>query len=335
MESPQIRIAVTGSRGKSGVVRLLHRALEACGYRTWSRITGLVPRELGPHGERPILRPSGAHVAEMKWWLQSLPPAQAVVMENSAVSPELQGLCPRWLKPTATVLTNLRPDHQAQWGPDQIHALEALSLGLPRGGAVVLPQDLAQWPPMVLRARERKLTLIPATAEANLPPHRSANLGLALALCRHLALDLDRCQQAMEALEPDAADFAVLSLPGAQLAFAFSVNDLTTTQELLASLGWDQRDTEVIYNHRSDRMDRLRAFQGWLQGDWKAVHVIGHRPPRGPLRGAYRALERVEDLEEFLQGRGKVLGCGNSVYGLPLKFKLALEERSLKEGRPL
>ncbi len=43
----QRRILVTGSRGKSSVVRLLYAAMQAAGLQTYARITGVVPRELG------------------------------------------------------------------------------------------------------------------------------------------------------------------------------------------------------------------------------------------------------------------------------------------------
>ncbi|MCG8565277.1 MAG: hypothetical protein MI747_09370, partial [Desulfobacterales bacterium] len=94
------KILVTGSRGKSSVVRLIHAALVACGVKAHGRITGVVPRQLGPEGSRIIVRTAGAHVGEMKWWLKQLPrDTEAVVLENSAIAPDLQPLAGRWLKP--------------------------------------------------------------------------------------------------------------------------------------------------------------------------------------------------------------------------------------------
>ena len=112
-----LRVLVTGSRGKSSVVRLLHAGLNATGIPTWSRITGTDPRQLEPDGERSIERAAGAHVEEMRWWLGKLPAdTQAVVLENSAIAPELQHLAGAWLQPQITVLTNTLPDHQEAWG---------------------------------------------------------------------------------------------------------------------------------------------------------------------------------------------------------------------------
>ena len=84
------RVLVTGSRGKSSTVRFLHAAMNDAGLQTCARITGVVPRELGPDGNRTISRSSGAHVEEMRWWLRQLPAStQCIVMENSAISPDL------------------------------------------------------------------------------------------------------------------------------------------------------------------------------------------------------------------------------------------------------
>jgi len=138
MKQDSIRkVLVTGSRGKSSVVRLLHAALQDAGLRTHARITGVVPRELGPNGVHKISRSSGAHVEEMRWWLKGLPTsAQAIVLENNAITPDFQALAGRWLRPDVTVLANALPDHQEVWGPTRACAAEVLTKGVPRGGQV-------------------------------------------------------------------------------------------------------------------------------------------------------------------------------------------------------
>jgi len=104
------RVLVTGSRGKSSVVCLLHCAFQAMEKQAYARITGIVPRELGPSGSRTILRSAPAHVEEMRWWLGQLPTAtDAIIMENSAITPELQDLAGHWLQPNISVLTNTQP----------------------------------------------------------------------------------------------------------------------------------------------------------------------------------------------------------------------------------
>ena len=327
----QLRAAVTGSRGKSGVVRLIHAALCGCGLKAYGRITGVVPRELSCSGERPILRPGGGNVAEMRWWLSSLPvDAEAVVLENSAVAPDLQGLCARWLQPDVTVLTNVRPDHESQWGPDELNVLNALSHALPSGGAVVLPRGLAETEPMEFLAEKKKLRLLPADALPGLPPHLSANMGLALEVCRFFRLDEALCLESMRRLPADFADFCVMSLGTGELAFAFSANDIETTEELFRSTGWAREETGILFNHRSDRVDRFRCFEGWMGGHpWREALIIGDRPPKTPLRCDYFNAASAEALARRIAG-ARWLGCGNTVYGLPLVLKLTCEEGGLR-----
>ena len=44
LASIPIRVLVTGSRGKSSLVRLLHAGLASLGVRSWGRVTGVLPK---------------------------------------------------------------------------------------------------------------------------------------------------------------------------------------------------------------------------------------------------------------------------------------------------
>jgi poly-gamma-glutamate synthase PgsB/CapB len=329
MEKP-FRTAVTGSRGKSGVVRLIHAAFCACGLKAYGRITGVVPRELRPDGERPIIRLSGTNVSEMKWWLSTLPcDTEGIVLENSAVTPDLQRLCALWLHPQVIVLTNIRPDHEAYWGSGEENVLRALSHALPKGSSVVLPADLAANPAMEFFAEKKRLKLLPAEKIEGLPPHLSANTGLALEVCHFFGLNESQCKNAMKTLPADFADFTILNIGKGKLAFAFSANDVTTTEELFQSTGWEREETCVLFNHRSDRVDRFRSFESWMaEQPWKQVLIIGDRPPRTKLKCIYFPCSTVKQLADRISS-GCWFGCGNTVYGLPLSLKLTSEEGGL------
>lgn len=331
----KIRVSVTGSRGKSGVVRLLHSAFAACGLNARSRITGVLPRELTPWGEIPLLRPFGASVAETKWWLSSLPAdTEAITAENNAVSPDLQFVCPRLLVPTATVLTNIRPDHRAFWGESEDDVAEALSGALPRGGQIILPEDVAARPPVLLAAEKKKLTLhaVRPLNDGELPPYLRVNMALALRVCELHGLDARLCLGAMRALPPDIADSRLLRYGEAELAFAFSINDEESTAEYFSSLGWRRKDTTLIYNHREDRADRLYSFMEWIRDPgWRKVVITGDRPGRS-LGRLWKEIGSAEEFAALVSACGQSFGCGNVVYGFPLLFKLALEEGKMKIG---
>ena len=87
------RVLVTGTRGKSSLVRLMTAGFRSAGMACFSRITGVIPTELSPHGVRRIIRSREGHIKELQWWLSTVPPvADAIVAENSAVSEEFQPL---------------------------------------------------------------------------------------------------------------------------------------------------------------------------------------------------------------------------------------------------
>lgn len=318
-----VKVLVTGSRGKSTVVRMIHRAMVGCGLKAYGRVTGVIPRTLSPSGELPIIRYSGAHVEEMRWWLASLPSdVQGIVMENSAVSPDLQPLAGRWLHPSVTVLTNVRPDHQDMWGEGEESAAMALCVGIPDGGTVVVGEEVMSCSLAVDLLEEKKCDVQVAKTPKGELSYRSSNELIALAVCQMLGMDRDLSLRAIEDTEPDLADFTVLQFDGGSLAFAFSANDLITTEELFGSLRWSREDVTVLFNHRRDRPERYRVFRPWLdQGGWKDRFIIGDRPFfTGKSR--YINLKGPQDLKKLVESKGLVFGCGNVVYGAPLELKL-------------
>ena len=110
-----IRIHVNGSRGKSGVTRLIAAGLRAAGIRTFAKTTGTLARMIFPDGtEQPVVRPGRTNVIEQLKIMRSAAShnAEALVIECMAVQPHLQSLCElRMIRSTHGVITNARPDH--------------------------------------------------------------------------------------------------------------------------------------------------------------------------------------------------------------------------------
>jgi hypothetical protein len=324
---PTQRILVTGSRGKSSIVRLLHAAMLAADHECYARITGVIPRQLGPNGVRVISRSSGAHVGEMHWWLRQLPAsARAIIMENSAITPDLQGLAGRWLKPGITILSNTLPDHQELWGPSRASAARVLTAGIPRTCPVVLPDKLQSDQHLLALLRERQCPLVFAGPVACVEQHHHAtNMGLALTALEHLGIAGVPALQSMLQLRPDRYDFHIASYGGARLAMAFAVNDIFSTKTLFRSLSWSREETRLIYNHRSDRPGRFQSFVDWLGNSrWREVLIIGDRPRARPGSARYVKLNNTQGLLRLFQPGDRIFGCGN-IAGLPLSLT-ALEQ---------
>jgi len=323
----QRRILVSGSRGKSSIVRLLYAAMHAAGLQTHARVTGVIPRELGPDGTREISRSAGAHVEEMRWWLRQLPAsAQGIVLENSAITADFQGLAGRWLRPDVTVLANTLPDHQELWGPTAACAAGVLAGGIPRQGLVILPAGLQTDHHLLELLRGRRCRVIFAQpASVAEEPHRAINLGLALATVESLGLATAPALQAMRCVPPDRYDFHVASCGGAQVAMAFSANDIASTRVLFQSLKWSEDETRLFYNHRADRPGRFKSFVNWLShAPWREVLVIGDRPRMRLGSARYLNIKNEQGLIRLFRPGDRIFGCGN-IAGLPLSLAAVVD----------
>jgi hypothetical protein len=252
--------------------------------------------------ERSIVRSAPAHVEEMRWWLRQMPPdVEAIVMENSAVNPDLQFLAARWLNPTLVVWTNARSDHQDAWGEGEAAAARALAPGVPDGCALVFGGDPGALPAGFLGKRGGPTIIAPAGGG-----YRASNLALARAALDFMGELSEQAEAAMLALPPDTADFRVFDLnDGGTLAAAFSANDPESTEHLFSLLGWECGRTSLLYSDRADRPARRRSFAPFMRRPWLELRTLRGRE------------DRVEVME-WMRGRN-VFGCGN-VAGLPLRI---------------
>ena len=326
-----IRILVTGTRGKSSLVRLLHAGLSATGLRVWSRVTGVLPRSFSPNGVRIIRRDAPVSFQEMRWWLEQIPwDADAVVMENSAVSPELQSVAGRWLNPTLIVWTTLRPDHEDAWGPGRSNAALALLHGIPEGVPIVAGQEVVSLQ-AELEAKKCPVIFSPASPSRSF---REENLQLAMTALRcvmekYPEPDLIKAQNAMETLEPDIADFRIIGKGNDLLAAAFSANDVESTTMLFNETGWRPKETMLLYHHRPDRPVRLRGFLPWIASmPWRGTVFTRTARPFFPFSFIQASRLKWEDsirdpgsFAAWRRGRGKIFACGN-VAGWPLAYLL-------------
>ncbi|MDR1377684.1 MAG: hypothetical protein LBJ36_01330 [Synergistaceae bacterium] len=329
LEKIPIRVVVTGSRGKSALTRLLRQGFSACGLSVYARITGVVPRELSPLGERVIRRRSPAHIRETRWWLSQVPAdANALVVENSAVAPELQSFASDLIHPTLVVWTTLRADHVEAWGPGREGAARTLFRGVPPGVPVAGGAELARSPlPRLFEENGNPLYLVPdivpdivtRPGKAEETGHKKENLALAelaYSLCGVDAPQISTLRSeamaAMASLPPDLADFRILREGQRQrqrerqdvgqddeLAVAFSANDLESTRNLFAETGWSFEETTLLYHHRPDRGARLGEFLSWIREcPWRDVVFTRARQPRifSPLFSPLFSLLRRDSM---------------------------------------
>lgn len=310
-------------------MRLMHTALCACGLKTRSRITGVIPRELSCKGMRAIRRDSPVHISEMKWWLEQIPEdTKAVVAENSAVSPELQPFPAEILSPTLIILTNCRADHEEVWGKGEGNAARAIFAGIPDDVQLIANQIPNMTRDKIIYTSQNSSLNSFLSSETQLDFHKAENIRLAATACSFLNIPLEKAIPAMIELKPDIADFRIMQIESSLLAFAFSANETASTEALFASTGWSPGETVLIYHHRLDRGARLSSFIPWIESkQWKDIIFTRNKKPLFDLFGKTKWNDGIKCAADFkdwckTMSNAKIFGCGNAA-GYPIQLGAA------------
>ncbi len=313
-EPPEYRLLVTGTRGKSTAARYLASAFESIGLTCSTRITGTVPTVIDPSGSRRIIRSCPGHISEMRWWLVNIPDGiSAIVAENSAVSMDIQPLPAKWINPSLIIWTTLLPDHSELWGPGVDGARRALIEGVPAGSSVILGPQASPDKPLLSMLTGKGCTIITMKEKSK----NFVEQYRAIAVKALDILGLPGSRASFSKVAEDPHEFRTIVTPGGGLiAWAFSSNDPDTAKNLFSSLGWHPRDTVILFNHRSDRPERLKSHKVFMkQLPWKAITITGDRPFL-PLGFRFEHVVTPREIDAFASFSGNVFGCGN-VRGLP------------------
>lgn len=348
----RIVVHVNGTRGKTETTRLLAAAFRAGGLRTLAKTTGTVPCLLLPDGREQRLRRLGApNVREQRDVLlrAAFLRVDALVVECMAIAPATQAASTAFLAPSILVITNARPDHEAEQGAPE-EALATFAEGIPRGGLVVTadPSIFARLEEFAAARGARALLAAPV---AGTGARIAENAGVALAIALELGIAAEPALAGMCSYQADPGAFALRRLPrnGGEILIvdALAANDPVSTALLFrqAEARVSGRSPRLLlFTDRKDRADRAGAFAEWIasQGEsFDSLLVAGRFPPKVrrlleaafPGRDAHgrsrvRQLARMEDLA--LEPTGAVVFAGGNWKGHgPALAALApaLEER--------
>lgn len=310
-----IRVHVNGTRGKSGVTRLIAAGLRAGGIRTCAKTTGTLPRMIFPDGsEYPVFRPSRANVIEQLRVVRAAADAQAeaLVVECMALQPNLQSLCElKLVQATHGVITNARADHLDVMGPDVEGVAKALAGTVPVGAQVYTAEQkyLSVFQQAATDRRSRLIAVgdedVAAVTWDELEgfPYieHPDNVALALRVCADLGIDRRTALEGMWRAEPDAGVMTVYQTQesGKSLTFinGFAANDPDSTGkiwEMMIQRYGQYRQNLAVINCRADRPDRSRqladACLSWTPADHYVV--IGSATNLFAHRAEARGLER-------------------------------------------
>ncbi len=316
------RILVTGMRGKTTFVRLLHAGLVQHGVPTLSRISGDAPLLLLPDGrERPSPRRGLPNIVELQRVLlgSAVRGVEAVVLENMAIRPDLQRTVGKYIfRPTLQVLVSDAPDHLDVF-PAGARDRAVLQLGALDKGIPLLITPGEENGELRSHAVARGFELVEPEeghSPTGLYPHtRNLLAGVMAALRTMNAAGPENLETvARRAREDERIDIYTTG-EGFRLADLLSVNDPLSTSTMLRLLaeraGVTPQKAGAVYCHRRDRAARLQSFVSLLRRH-PAV-IVGDRPPLTVLKASgARYLRRLDP--RAVPGEGFAFAAGNAAY---------------------
>ncbi len=341
-----LRVAVTGTRGKSAVTRLLAGVVRETGLPVAAKTTGSRPVFIRSDGTESVLPRTGRpSILEQKAVLRAAGRlgARALVAEMMSIRPEnLRAEARLILRPNIVVITNARLDHRPEMGGTKDRVALSLSAAIAPGSTVFVLEEENR--PVYAEAARRagaKLVIVPAGGAAEGKVFGAGRFGdfpenarFVEAVAAHLGIAPDKAAAAAAGTAPDFGALRTWRLPAendAPASFAvnaFAANEPESTAAALSRLAASGRVYPprriAILNFRADREDRTRqwlsaartgyfaGFAGLVAaGDHAAA--IGRRLRRlaGPERAVISVIERTP---ERIMCQARALAGGAAVF---------------------
>lgn len=312
----QVRILVTGSRGKSGTVRLIHAGLANSGTSTYGKVTGTVAVELLPDGsEKATSRLGTAGISEMQQAVRRGFRAGAThgVFECMAVTPRLiHTVQAKYVQAQIVVIPTIRLDHLEDEGLDEfeigMNILNAVEKCDVLVSGVNQPELIAAYRDWCEQNGAKFVSCHPSESTPVIPGHHPVNVAVAQAVCELLGVSPETAIQSLQmaGLEPRALELFKLDLDGTETLMIDigGANDPASAFEVLK--GWrlqHQKVVPVLVN-RWERPLRSVIFSASLAGNYPVALVSG------PL---YHWLNRAETLDYLRSAAGSKVWDTNFV----------------------
>ena len=342
VRSIPLRVLVNGTRGKSSVTRLIAAAVRAGGTRTLAKTTGSKPKVIYEEGDEVLIPRMGkANIMEQRKILSVAHRrgAQAVVLENMSLRPDLQVMERRIVSPTVGVVTNVRADHLDVMGPRTEDVALALSETVPKHGAV-FTSDRRFFPLIERVAKERgSLAFLARPEEVGDEDMRGfsyvehkENVAIVLRLCDYLGIPKGKALDEMHRSTPDIGVLRVFRVEegGKDFEFvnAFAANDPDSLFHLWGMMKGRREVPAIVMNCRSDRVERSRQLgalmpqfgpefvlvTGTLTAPFVQSAVRSGFPRGGVFDLGGRPVEEVyEEMLRHADGSVLYFGMGNIV----------------------
>lgn len=329
----RIKIAVTGSRGKSTTVRFLCSVFRKAGYRVLGKVTGTKPLLILPDGRiQEIKRKGPVSILEQKKILlkkaQQIKP-DVLITEIMSINPEYQRSESKLLiTPDYYLITNIKRDHIGVTGGNKKEIAEVFLKSAPINSNVLALESerhlLEQF-----KNVSSNLSFIKDNEDTlnqkleKLQPGFGRIILFARHMCKELGLNENIIPEALSEYQFDSHIFSIKKLSKQVTAVnAFNANDVDSSYEIFNNIKKDYRDYKKVgvFCTRKDRPERTKSWIESLQKDpWEFDSVFVYGPHFLPVkkRNYPFPVKKIEEpnLKTFFNREEKTLffGFGNYV----------------------
>jgi len=291
-------IAVTGTRGKSSVTRMLASVLREGGRQVLAKTTGSEAALILPDGsEQRVSRSGHPSIIEQKHFvhLGSSLGVDTAVVEIMSIHPENHFVeTHRLIKPDLVLVTNFRIDHTAAMGETRDEVVSVIGQDIPHGARVFVPQQECV-PGFRLTVAEQGGELIEVAPRTAVPltgggPEPTVsqfreNIDLVCAAARSLGVQDEMIRQGIARTHRDSGALRIwryrpsIARTDCFLVNAFAANDPESTllihDKVMNALGADPQRCVGLLNLRSDRGDRtLQWADSLVEGGLSRFHLL-------------------------------------------------------------
>ncbi|WP_254861812.1 Mur ligase family protein [Halovivax gelatinilyticus] len=336
-----VRIVVSGTRGKSGMTRRIHDVLCARGYDTYAKITGNHPLSVYNGEEHPIERGERVTLYENASELRSFGPTDALVLENQGITDYTTRLMNETFgHPDVFVITNVRQDHRDTLGGNRAAIARSFARAVPRDTCVVNGER----DPELRAYLERELDYVGASVRHVDVPDEHRDIPGA-----EVVYGIDEVLQAIG--EPALSDplresllddYRVewIKLPRGRVFNAASVNDVESTEMIRRALVEDDEVVQPLLYLREDRRARTASFHTYLAelhriGAIEQARVVGSDAELFAEKSDVPVIVESDNpdhagsiLESALDDGWPVLIMGNTVASFMRALEAEIDQRS-------
>ncbi len=266
LDELDLRIAVTGTRGKSTLVRWLHEALVDRDYDTYSKTTGQQAMSYYNDVAAEIDRDDSVTLYENEREIKKYDPEDAIVVENHGIREYTTRLVNmRYVDPHIVVLTNVRLDHLDTLGRDYRSITQSLVRSIPSDTHVISGERneaIVNYLTAELDRRDCQFTsAVPAGRDPGSP---GSELLYLLKTVLEMIDDTPLSESERKRFR-SRLEVSWDQLPNGRIYFAADVNDVDSTEQIRQALqGKNPDPLRPLVYFRRDRPGRTASYVDYL-----------------------------------------------------------------------